>query len=64
MWWTDYIAEINRQFVDVYDFPPRAGHPELPRPGIVPDGDYPMTIEGKLDHVRVVKGKINCCNFD
>ncbi len=61
MWMTDYITEIQRQFIAVYKFPE---HPEKPGiPQDVPDGDYPMTIDGKLDNVKIVNGLINCCNF-
>lgn len=30
----------------------------------IPDGDYPMTINGKLDNVKLMNGFISCCNFD
>jgi hypothetical protein len=54
-----YIAEIQRQFLAVYKFPPNAqGLPDG-----VQDGYYPMTIGGKLDHVQVVDGYIRCCRF-
>lgn len=62
MWMTDYIRSIQRKLIDEYGF---TEDPE--RPGIpldVPDGNYPMTIEGKLDQVKVVDGGINCCNFE
>ena len=62
MWMTDYIQEIQRKFIGVYGFSENPDKPGVP--GHVPDGEYPMTIEGKLDHVRVVDGKIDCCNFD
>jgi hypothetical protein len=72
MWMTDYIREIQRQFVEVYNFPRRIdppgspwhGMPDIvPAEGAVPDGEYPMTIEGKLDRVKVKDGYISCCNF-
>lgn len=62
MWMTDYIREIQRQFIEVYGFTENPDKPGLPMD--VPDGDYPMTIEGKLDHVKVVNGTIDCCNFE
>ena len=62
MWMTDYIREIQRQFVEVFGFEENPDQPGLPLN--VPDGEYPMTIEGKLDNVRVVDGKIHCCNFE
>lgn len=62
MWMTAYIDEIKRQFIEVYDF---EEHPDKPGvPVHVPDGDYPMTIDGKLDHVKIVNGRIDCCNFE
>ena len=62
MWMTDYIREIQRQLISVYGYQEDADRKGVPLD--VPDGEYPMTIEGKLDHVRVVDGKISCCNFD
>lgn len=53
MWMTDYIREIQKWFKsNVVSFP------------VVPDGSYDIVIDGKLDHVKIVGGKINCCNFD
>ncbi len=51
-----YIAEIQRQLAEVYGF--------LPDMSNVPDGDYPMTIDGKLDRVVIKDGMISCCNFE
>ena len=62
MWMTDYIREIQRQFIEVYEFPENPEKPGLPLN--VPDGEYPMTIDGKLDLVKIEGGTINCCNFD
>ena len=62
MWMTNYIREIQRQLIAQYGF---AESPEAPGvPVEVPDGAYPMTIDGKLDHVRIARGKISCCNFE
>lgn len=61
MWWTAYIQEIQRQLIAVYGFKENPEKPGLPLD--VPDGEYPMTIEGKVDNVRIVNGTINCCNF-
>jgi len=36
------------------------------KPGVpigVPDGEYPMEINGRTDKVIIEKGCINCCNF-
>jgi hypothetical protein len=59
---TEYIREIQRQLIAQYGFAERSEAPGLPVG--VPDGAYPMTINGKLDHVRVEGGKIHCCNFE
>lgn len=58
----EYIAEIQRQFIETYGF---AENPE--KKGVpmgVPDGTYPMIIGGKLDIVRIENDKIHCCNFE
>lgn len=62
MWMTDYIREIQKRFVVDYKFTPRSDAPLIP--AHVPDGEYPMTIAGKYDNVRVTNGTIDCCNFD
>lgn len=62
MWMTDYIREIQRQFIEHYGFAERSDAPGVPVD--VPDGEYPMTIDGKLDRVCVQSGKISCCNFE
>lgn len=54
-----YIAEIQRQLVTKYGFV--VGENGCPKG--VPDGVYPMDIEGKVDHVKITRGKISCCNF-
>lgn len=60
MWMTQYIQEIQRQLVAVYEFP---ANPKNGLPMGVPDGEYPMRIQGKTDNVRILNGKIECCNF-
>lgn len=62
MWMTDYIREIQRQLIAIYNFPENPEMPGLPMD--VPDGEYPMTIDGKLDYVKVEGGNISCCHFD
>jgi hypothetical protein len=66
MWMTDYIREIKRQFRDVYHFVPNGGTEADPTfaEGSIPDGEYPMTIEGRLDRVRLEDGAIKCGNFE
>lgn len=64
MWMTEYIREIKRQLRDVYKFQPSGGTERDPIFDSVSDGEYPMTIDGKLDRVRVVNGRFECCNFE
>jgi len=61
-----YIKEVKRQFRDTYGFQPVRGTADEPvfGKGQIPDGEYPMTIEGKVDRVRVVRDTIDCCNFE
>jgi hypothetical protein len=58
----EYISAIQRKLVSQYGFKERADAPGIPAQ--VPDGKYPMEIDGKLDRVVVKNGKIHCCNFD
>lgn len=58
----EYISTIQRKLIDDFRFsedPVRAGIPLN-----VPDGDYPMLIDGKMDHVKIEDGRIYCCNFE
>lgn len=57
-----YINEIQRQFIEKYGFKENPEKPGVPL--CVPDGEYPMVIEGRLDNVEIVKGMIHCCNFE
>ena len=57
-----FDAPINhRPILTEYGFPAKPGEPNLP--DNVPDGEYPMVLDGKLDLVRIERGKINCTNF-
>ena len=65
MWGTNYIEEIQMQFVEVYGFKANPDQPQFVRPAEnPPDGEYPMTIEGKVDFVRIIDERISCCNFE
>lgn len=58
----EYIEKIQKALIKQYGF---AEDPD--RPGIplnVPDGEYPMKINRKLDKVKIINGKISCCNFN
>lgn len=59
-----YINEIRRQMRDVYHFVPTGGTNSEPLFNNIPDGEYPMEIDGKMDKVRILNGGINCCNFE
>lgn len=61
MWMTSYIREIQRQLTAVYGFKEDPAQPGIPLD--VPDGEYPMIIEGKFDRVRIEDGKISCMNL-
>lgn len=58
----EYINEIQRQLIETYGFAENPQKPGLPLD--VPDGYYPMIINRRLDHVRIVDGTFSCCNFD
>lgn len=65
MFMLGYIAAIKRKLRDQYGFTPKPGSSESdPVFDHIPDGKYPMEIDGKLDKVTISGGKINCCNFD
>ncbi len=61
-----YIQEIKRQLRDVYHFAPQReyGGEIIFAENQVPDGEYPMTIDGKLDKVEIRAGLIYCCRFN
>jgi hypothetical protein len=62
MWMTSYIASIQKHLVQDFGMSPRQDNPDVP--AHVPDGIYPMTINGRLDQVRIEDGRISCCNFE
>lgn len=64
MWMTSYISEIKRQFRDKYKFKPTGGTEQEPLFNNIPDGTYPMEIEGKTDYITITNGIIKCCNYD
>jgi hypothetical protein len=66
MWMTDYIRAVKRGFRDQHGFGPTGGTNDDPifADGTIPDGEYPMEIDGKIDRVRLVDGSIDCCNFE
>ena len=61
---TTYIAEIHKALRDKYGFTPTSEQYGMPLFDNIPDGTYPMEIDGKVDHVAITDGKIDCCNFE
>jgi hypothetical protein len=59
-----YINEINRLLHEQYGFP--YTHPEGgPAGGVaVPDGEYPMEIDGRIDNILIEGDKIFCRRFE
>jgi len=64
MWMTDYIRAVKRGLRDQHKLVPSGGTFDEPIFASVPDGDYPMKIDGKTDHVRIINGSIECCRFN
>ena len=62
MWMTQYISAVQKGFIEQHGFSENPEKPGIPLD--VPDGEYPMEIDGKTDKVKIENGKINCCNFD
>jgi hypothetical protein len=60
----EYINAIKRALRDQHGIKPTGGTDHEPLFDSVPDGKYPMTIDGKVDNVRITGGKISCCNFE
>jgi hypothetical protein len=62
----DYINAVKRGLRDKYGFVP-CGVANFDQPlfadGQIPDGKYPMEIDGKIDHVLIEGGRIHCCRF-
>jgi hypothetical protein len=61
MWKDEYIKEVLRKLVIDYGLEENPDKPGFPRELL--DGEYPMTIQGKVDMIRIEKGEIKCCNF-
>lgn len=63
MWMTYYIQAVKREFENTYHFIPTGGTPSEPTFDNIPDGEYPMIINGRTDNVRVADNKLYVCNF-
>ena len=57
MWMTTYIQDIQKAFIEQYGLEENPDKPGIPLN--VPDGEYPMEIDGKTDKVIIENGKIN-----
>lgn len=62
----EYIAAVKRGFRDTHGFKPTDGPEVSPvfGEGQIPDGEYPMVINGRVDHVQLVGGMIHCTRFE
>ena len=60
---TDYIKAVKRGLRDQCGIKPTGGTNDEPLFDSIPDGDYPVTIEGRMDTIRITAGKVSCCNF-
>ena len=58
-----YIMAVKRGFRDQHNFAPIGGSDDEPIFNEIPDGDYLIKIEGRIDKVKIENGQINCCNF-
>ena len=59
----EYIRAVKRMLRDKFHFQSMPGSTKEEPVLYVPDGTYPMTINGRTDYVRVIDGEIHCCNF-
>lgn len=64
MWFTEYVLEVKKGFRDIYKFKPNSrSTPQEPLFDNIPDGEYPMKIDGRIDKVIIKNGAIYCCDF-
>ena len=57
-----YISAVKRGLRDQYGCPQIGGTDEDPSIQVA-DGEYPMTINGKLDNVLIKDDRIHCCRY-
>jgi hypothetical protein len=60
---TEYVRQIRIALRDQHKFQPTGGTEEEPLFNNIPDGEYPIKINGKVDNVLIKKGAIHCCRF-
>jgi hypothetical protein len=58
----EYIAKVQRAFIEQKGFREDPNKPGIPLE--VRNGTYLLRIDGKLDLVKIKRGKIYCQNFD
>ncbi len=61
---TEYMREVKTALRTQHHLRPSRVVEDQPLFDYLHDGDYPMVIAGKLDRVRVVEGRFECCRFD
>jgi len=60
----EYAAAVKRGLRDVHGLTPTGGTDQEPTFDNIPDGEYPMEINGEIDRVRVTDDRLFMCNFD
>lgn len=60
----EYMSAVRRGMRDIHGFAPIGGTDSNPSFSGIPDGVYPMEINGKIDHVELKDGLFNTGNFD
>jgi hypothetical protein len=63
MWMTQYVMAVKRGFRDQHGITPTGGTADDPTYEEIPDGVYPMTIDGETDYVMVKDNRLSMCNF-
>ena len=64
MWCFNYIKEVKRQLHTKYKFKPSRIVGNEYCFDNIPNGVYPMKIEGKIDYVKMVDGVIKYCDWE
>lgn len=59
----EYINAVKRGLRDQHKLIPTGGTDDEPLFADIPDGEYRMTIDGRVDRVEIRAGMIRCCNF-
>lgn len=62
-WMTEYILAIKQKLLNVHSAKIIGGTKDDPLIEIA-DGEYNCEIDGRTDCIKIVSGRIDCCNFD